>query len=139
MLRQQFHRLTLATRGPGFLDITGKLQSWLKVAHADEGLVTAFIQHTSASLVIQENTDPDVLADLADALDRTAPRAHPYRHALEGPDDMPGHIKAMLTSASLSIPVLGGRAALGTWQALYIAEHRDGDQRRNILFHYIGT
>ncbi|MDX2202669.1 MAG: secondary thiamine-phosphate synthase enzyme YjbQ [Hyphomicrobiaceae bacterium] len=139
MLRQQVHRLTLSTRGPGFLDVTDKLQDWLAVAAAGDGLVTAFVQHTSASLAIQESTDPDVRADLLDALDRLAPRTHPYRHALEGPDDMPGHIKAMLSATSLSIPVIGGRAALGTWQALYLIEHRDGPHQRNILLHYVGT
>jgi secondary thiamine-phosphate synthase enzyme len=139
MLRQQSHRLTIATRGRGFLDITRKVQDWLGVAAAGEGILTAFIQHTSASLTIQENTDPDVLDDLADALDRTAPRTHPYRHAIEGPDDMPAHIKSMLTATSLSIPVVEGRAALGTWQALYVIEHRETAHQRNIVLHYLGT
>jgi secondary thiamine-phosphate synthase enzyme len=139
MLRQQVHRLTVTTRGPGFFDVTAKIQDWLRVAGAGEGLLTVFIQHTSASLTIQENTDPDVLADLADALERSAPRTQHYRHALEGPDDMPGHIKSMLTSTSLAVPVIGGRAGLGTWQAVYVIEHRDGGHQRHLLLHYLGS
>lgn len=139
MLRQQVHHLTVHTRGRSFVDVTRNVQEWLRVVGAGEGLVTVFIQHTSASLTIQENTDPDVLADLADALDRAAPRSHAYRHALEGPDDMPGHIKAMLTDTSLAIPVMGGRAVFGTWQALYVVEHRDHAHQRNLVLHYIGT
>ncbi len=139
MLRQEHERLTVPTPGAGFVNVTGEIQGWLARIGAARGLLTLFVQHTSASLVIQENTDPDVLADLSDALDRAAPRAHPYRHDLEGPDDMPAHIRTMLTNTSLSIPVLDGRAALGTWQAVYVVEHRDQPHRRSLLLHYLGN
>jgi secondary thiamine-phosphate synthase enzyme len=109
------------------------------VIRAADGLLTLFIRHTSASLTIQENADPDVLRDLADALDRFAPRKHPYRHDMEGPDDMPAHIRSMLTAASLSIPVVCGRLVLGTWQAIYLVEHRDAPHTREIALHYVGT
>lgn len=102
-------------------------------------MLTAFIRHTSASLVIQENADPDVLADLTDSLEAIAPRGAGYRHDCEGPDDMPAHVKAMVTATSLAIPVIGGRLALGTWQALYVAEHRDRPHRREIVLHYAGA
>ena len=131
--------LRIATPGGGFVDITRQVQSWLVEARAREGLLTCFIRHTSASLVIQENADPDVLRDLAGALDRVAPRNYPYRHDSEGPDDMPAHIRTMLTSVSLSIPVLDGRMRLGTWQGLYVAEHRDAPHSREIALHFIGT
>ena len=111
---------------------------WLGDIGAGEGLLTLFIRHTSASLTIQENADPDVLRDLLDALERLAPRAAGYRHASEGPDDMPGHIASMLTATSLSVPVAAGRMLLGTWQALYLIEHRDAPHRREVVLHYIG-
>jgi secondary thiamine-phosphate synthase enzyme len=98
-----------------------------------------FVRHTSASLTIQENADPDVLRDLMDALERAAPRSARYRHDTEGPDDMPAHIKGMLTAASLGVPVLRGQAQLGTWQAIYLIEHRDRPHRREVLLHYVGT
>ncbi|MGI9422537.1 MAG: secondary thiamine-phosphate synthase enzyme YjbQ, partial [Hyphomicrobiaceae bacterium] len=98
-----------------------------------------FLQHTSASLTIQENADPAVQSDLGDALDELAPRGRPYRHATEGDDDMPAHIKAMVTSTSLQVPVDGGRMLLGTWQALYLIEHRDRPHRRSVVLHYNGT
>ena len=97
------------------------------------------MRHTSASLTIQENADADVLRDLADALDKLAPRVARYRHTVEGADDMPGHIKAMLTAVSLGVPVAGGEAVLGTWQAIYLIEHRDQPRTREIILHYVGT
>jgi secondary thiamine-phosphate synthase enzyme len=97
------------------------------------------VRHTSASITIQENADPDVLRDLGDALDRLAPRDGGYRHANEGSDDMPGHIKSMLTAVSIGIPVSGGRAMLGTWQAIYLIEHRDEPHTREIVLHFAGT
>ncbi len=139
MLRQESDHWVVETPGSRFVDLTAKIQDWLQHKGAGEGLITIFIPHTSASLTIQENTDPDVLLDLADALERAAPRRHPYRHSLEGPDDMPAHIKAMLTLTSVSIPVLDGRAALGTWQAVYLIEHRQRRHERRILLHYVGT
>jgi secondary thiamine-phosphate synthase enzyme len=137
-VRQAQHRLTIETSGRGFTDITGGVASWLGSIGAAEGLLTLFIRHTSASLTIQENADPDVLADLLDALEEFAPRDAGYRHHVEGPDDMPAHITSMLTSTSLSVPVNGGRMLLGTWQALYLIEHRDAPHSREVVLHYVG-
>lgn len=115
------------------------MAAWLRSINACDGLLTLFIRHTSASLTIQENADPDVLRDLVDALARAAPREGGYRHAMEGPDDMPAHIKSMLTATSLGVPVDGGVMVLGTWQAIYLIEHRDAPHRREIVLHYVGT
>ena len=131
--------LEFATRAPGFTDITHALNDWLAGEGAADGLLNVFIMHTSASLTIQENADPDVQHDLTDALDRVAPRDHPYRHSSEGPDDMPSHIKAMVTSTALSIPVARGRMALGVWQGVYLVEHRDAPHARRITLTFIGT
>lgn len=133
------HRLVIETVGPGFIDATAEVTAWLKAIDAGDGLLTVFVRHTSASLTIQENADPDVLRDLADALERAAPRGHRYRHGMEGPDDMPAHIKSILTATSLGIPVNGGRMVLGTWQAIYLIEHRDRPHRREIALHYVGS
>jgi len=138
-LAQRHTRLELATRGPGFTDITNHIAHWLGDISAAQGLLTAFIAHTSASLLIQENADPDVQSDLLRALETLAPRDAPYRHAVEGPDDMPAHIKAMLTSVSLSIPVIGASMALGTWQGVYVLEHRDNPHHRRVDLQFIGT
>lgn len=137
-LRQAHGELTLRTPGPGFTDVTGRLARWLAESGAKDGLLTILVRHTSASLTIQENADPDVLADLGDALDRLAPRDAPYRHDAEGPDDMPAHVRAALTDASLSVPVLDGRMRLGTWQAVYLVEHRDAPHERRLALHYLG-
>jgi secondary thiamine-phosphate synthase enzyme len=139
VLEQAQHRLTVNTRGPGFTDVTAQIAGWLKEIAARDGLLTVFVRHTSASLSIQENADPDVLRDLTEALERTAPRHAPYHHSTEGPDDMPAHIKSMLTSTTLGIPVAGGKAALGTWQGIYLIEHRDRSHTREIVLHYVGT
>jgi secondary thiamine-phosphate synthase enzyme len=139
VLAQAHHTLSIATRGPGFRDITREVVAWLAAIGAQDGLLTLFVRHTSASLTIQENADPDVLRDLGDALDRLAPRQHPYRHRIEGPDDMPSHIRAMLTAVSLGVPVAAGKAALGTWQAIYLVEHRDSPREREVGLHYVGT
>jgi secondary thiamine-phosphate synthase enzyme len=133
------HTLIFETHQPGFIDITGEIGAWLDTEGVHDGLLTLFIAHTSASLTIQENADPDVLRDLTDALERMAPREHPYRHTSEGSDDMPSHIKSMVTSTSLSIPVQGGRMALGTWQGVYLVEHRDAPHRRRITLTYLGS
>jgi secondary thiamine-phosphate synthase enzyme len=138
LIEQRLDNLTFETRGPGFYDITGDVARWLSDNAAGDGLVTVFVRHTSASLTIQENADPDVLKDLADSLDGLARRDHPYRHGSEGPDDMPAHIRTMLTSTSLGIPVHGGRMQLGTWQAIYLVEHRDRAHRREIALHFSG-
>lgn len=130
--------LSVRTQGPGLTDITRDIRDWLHDIGAEEGLLTVFIAHTSASLTIQENADPDVRRDLVDALSRLAPENHPYRHSSEGPDDMPAHIKALLTSVSLSIPVIEGRTALGTWQGVYVIEHRARRHDRRVDLHFIG-
>jgi secondary thiamine-phosphate synthase enzyme len=139
MLEQRQHQLVVATAGPGFTDLTAMVSAWLSAIAAADGLLTLFIAHTSASLVVQENADPDVLADLADALAALAPRSRTYRHRSEGADDMPAHIKSLLTATSLSVPVMGGAAALGTWQAIYLIEHRAEAHTRTIRLHYVGT
>jgi secondary thiamine-phosphate synthase enzyme len=139
VIDQAHHRISVATRGPGFTDVTPEVLAWLRSIGAQDGLLTLFVRHTSASLTIQENADPDVLRDLAAALDKLAPRGAPYRHTIEGPDDMPGHIKSMLTAVILGVPVVGGRAVLGTWQAIYLVEHRDQPHTREIALHYLGS
>ena len=139
MIEQAQHRICVATRGPRFTDITAEVAAWLASIAAQDGLLTLFVRHTSASLTIQENADPDVLRDLADALDKLAPRGTGYRHSMEGADDMPGHIRSMLTAVSLGVPVTGGAAVLGVWQAIYLIEHRDRPHAREIALHYIGT
>jgi secondary thiamine-phosphate synthase enzyme len=139
VLEQAQHVLAVATRGPGFIDLTRQVAVWLGGIGAGEGLLTLYVRHTSASLTIQENADPDVLRDLAEALERLAPRGARYHHDTEGPDDMPGHIKAMLTATSLGVPVTAGRAVLGTWQAIYLVEHRDAPHTREVVLHYVGT
>ncbi|MDP2619154.1 MAG: secondary thiamine-phosphate synthase enzyme YjbQ [Hyphomicrobiales bacterium] len=131
--------LSVDTHGQGFVDVTGKVRGWLREIGAKDGLLTLFIRHTSASLTIQENADPDVLADLGDALAAIAPEDRPYRHRVEGPDDMPAHIKAMLTCVSLSIPVAGGAPLLGTWQGIYVIEHRMRENRREIALNFMGS
>lgn len=130
--------LVMETGGPGFTNISNKIDAWLESEGAGDGLLTVFIAHTSASLTIQENADPDVLRDLSDALERMAPRDHTYRHTSEGSDDMPSHIKSMVTSTSLTVPVRAGRMTLGTWQSVYLVEHRDGGRSRNIELTFMG-
>ena len=139
MIEQAQHRLTIATRGPGFTDVTGRVGAWLAAIGAGDGLLTLFVRHTSASLTIQENADPDVLRDLSESLEKLAPPGARYHHGVEGPDDMPAHIKSMLTSTSLGVPVTGGSAVLGTWQAIYLIEHRDRPHSREIVLQYTGT
>jgi secondary thiamine-phosphate synthase enzyme len=130
--------LTVQTSGPGFVDLTAEIVKFAEDAGAREGTVTLFVRHTSASLSIQENADPTVLDDLMTALDRLAPKHAGWRHDAEGPDDMPAHIKTLLTATSLQIPVLGGELALGTWQAIYLIEHRTRPHRREIVLQFIG-
>jgi secondary thiamine-phosphate synthase enzyme len=130
--------LTIATRGPGFTDVTDEVAGFLSQAKAREGTAHLHVRHTSASLTIQENADPDVLADLMTALDGFAPQDADYRHHMEGPDDMPAHIRAMLTATSLTVPVLGGKLALGTWQAIYLIEHRSAPHAREIVMQFVG-
>ena len=130
--------LAVQTRGKGFVDLTGEVEKFVDEAGAKEGAVTLFIRHTSASLTIQENADPSVLKDLQTALSRLAPENAGWTHDTEGPDDMPAHIKTMLTSASLQIPVVNGEMVLGTWQAIYLIEHRSRPHRREVVVQFIG-
>jgi secondary thiamine-phosphate synthase enzyme len=132
-------RMTVATSGRGFVDLTAEVAKFVRDAAAREGAVTLFIRHTSASLTIQENADPSVLIDLTTALDRLAPENARWTHDAEGPDDMPAHVKTMLTATSLQIPVLDGELALGTWQAIYLIEHRARRHRREIVLQFIGS
>ena len=135
---QAGHMLRIATRGKGFTEITEDLRRWLGNIAAEDGLLTVFVCHTSASLIIQENADPNVRRDLMTALEGLAPEGGHYVHAEEGPDDMPSHIKSMLTEVSLSIPVQGGRMVLGTWQGVYLIEHRVAPHGRNVALSFIG-
>lgn len=125
--------LTVETPGEGFTDITADVRRFTKQSNLQNGIVLLFMRHTSASLTIQENADPDVLHDLMIALRGLAPASTDYRHNSEGPDDMPAHIKTMLTSSNLHVPVIGGELALGTWQAIYVIEHRSRPHRREIV------
>jgi secondary thiamine-phosphate synthase enzyme len=127
------------TRGTGFTDLTAEIAKFLREVRAREGAVTVFIRHTSASLTIQENADPSVLKDLTAVLNRLAPENAGWVHDTEGPDDMPAHVKTMLTATSLQVPVLDGELALGTWQAIYLIEHRAQPHRREIVLQFIGA
>lgn len=138
-LSQAFETLCVETRGPGLSDQTAAVCAWLSRIGAADGLLTLFIRHTSASLLIQENADPDVHTDLLEALERLAPRDRAYVHDVEGPDDMPAHIKSALTATSLSIPVQAGKMLLGTWQGIYVVEHRDRPHLRQVVLHYLGS
>ena len=131
--------LTIATRGKGLYPFTGKVQDWIGKQRSREGLLTVFVQHTSCSLVIQENADPDVILDLRDFFERLVPEdTRAYRHTAEGPDDMTSHIRAALTQTSLSIPLIAGRLALGTWQGLYVFEHRSHPHQRHVVVQLLG-
>jgi secondary thiamine-phosphate synthase enzyme len=131
--------LTVRTSGRGFVDLTPEIEAFLRQVDAGEGMVTAFIRHTSASLTIQENADPSVLHDLNTALSRLAPENAGWTHDAEGPDDMPGHVKTMLTSTSLQVPVRDREMMLGTWQALYLIEHRSRPHTRDVVLQFIGS
>ena len=132
------HILQVTTRGKGLYPITREVAAWVASTKIEDTLLTVFIQHTSASLVIQENADPDVVLDLADFFERIVPEAAHYRHTTEGPDDMPAHIRAALTQTHLSIPVIDGRMALGTWQGIYVFEHRLVPERRRVVLMLTG-
>jgi secondary thiamine-phosphate synthase enzyme len=131
--------LTVRTSGRGFVDLTREVAAFLRQANAREGAVTAFIRHTSASLTIMENADPSVLHDLTTALSRLAPENAGWTHDTEGPDDMPAHVKTMLTSTSLQVPVRGGEMMLGTWQAIYLVEHRSRPHVREVVLQFLGA
>ena len=138
-MRQESTSFVVATRGRGLHEFTDEVEGWVRATGIATGLLTLHVLHTSASLLVQENADPTVRADLERFFSRIVPDGDPaYRHDDEGPDDMPAHIRAALTATSLSIPVSGGRPALGTWQGIYLYEHRNAPHRRRIASHLIG-
>ncbi|HLI22114.1 MAG TPA: secondary thiamine-phosphate synthase enzyme YjbQ [Stellaceae bacterium] len=138
-MRQALHHLRVATGGRGLIEITAAVKDWASKQAIETGLLTLFCRHTSASLVIQENADPDVRADLESFFESIAPEdPHRYRHDTEGPDDMPAHLRAALTQTQLSIPVAAGKPVLGTWQGIYLFEHRRAAHEREIVLHLIG-
>lgn len=138
-MRQAQREFVIETHGQGLYEFTSDVEGWLREERLDHGLLSLFCRHTSASLLIQENADPDVVHDLAAFFSRLAPEdARLYRHTVEGPDDMPAHIRAALTPTSLTIPLVHGRAALGAWQGIYLFEHRDRPHRRCVLGHIVG-
>jgi secondary thiamine-phosphate synthase enzyme len=139
MLHQSFHELTIATRGRGLYEFTRDVEKWLMQIKSNDGLLTLHLQHTSASLLIQENADPDVRRDLESFFQRLVPDGDAlFRHTAEGDDDMPAHIRAALTAVNLSLPVRAGRPMLGTWQGIYLWEHRTHGHARRIALHFIG-
>ncbi len=138
-LRQRTTTITVQTRGRGLVEITRQVVAWTAEDPLHEGMLTAFVRHTSASLLIQENADPDVRADLDRFFARLVPDGDPlFVHRDEGPDDMPAHVRAALTATSLSIPLIDGRLALGTWQGIYLWEHRHRGHRRDVVLHLMG-
>ena len=137
-MRQALDRLDVDTPGQVFVDITGALSDWVARHGIADGMLTIWCRHTSASLLVQENADPAVRADLQAFLRRLAPEGAAYRHTEEGPDDMPAHIRAALMPTHLCVPVQAERLALGTWQAVYLVEHRRAPHRRELALHLIG-
>jgi secondary thiamine-phosphate synthase enzyme len=131
--------LSVETRGEGFVEITRDARGFVDEIGAQDGLLFVYLRHTSASLAIQENADPDVRADLTSALHRVAPVDAGWIHGIEGPDDMPAHVKAMFTGVSLHVPVIGGSLGLGAWQGLYLIEHRLRPHRREVILQYVGS
>jgi secondary thiamine-phosphate synthase enzyme len=138
-MKQALHHLSVATHGQGLTDITEPIRRWVADQGIGMGLLTVWCRHTSASLLVQENADPTVRADLLAFFRRLVPEGAGYRHQDEGPDDMPAHIKAALTQTQLSIPVEHGRPVLGTWQGVYLFEHRAAPHRRDITLHLLGA
>jgi secondary thiamine-phosphate synthase enzyme len=137
-LKQSTYQFTISTRGKRLYEFTSSLNQWVAEQQLHTGLLTIFCRHTSASLLIQENADPTVQRDILAYFDHIAPDGGPYDHNDEGPDDMPAHLKTALTQVQLSIPILNGRLALGTWQGVYLFEHRVRPHRREIVLHLIG-
>jgi secondary thiamine-phosphate synthase enzyme len=138
-MRQATHTLSISTRGKGLYAFTEPVVDWVGASGMQTGLLTLYVKHTSASLLIQENYDPDVQTDMARFFARLVPDGDPiFEHTMEGPDDMPAHVRAALTQTSVSIPVLQGAPALGTWQGIYLFEHRVEPQRRQVVLHLIG-
>lgn len=138
-MRQNFHELTISTRGRGLYDFTREVEKWISTNQFRDGLLTLHLRHTSASLLIQENADPDVRRDLEAFFERLVPDGDKlFIHTTEGDDDMPAHIRTALTTVNLSIPVHGGEMALGTWQGIYLWEHRAHGHTRRVALHFIG-
>ena len=137
-MRQAQQTLTIATRGKGLVEITAEVNKWMARQGVTEGLLTLFCRHTSASLIIQENADPDVRTDLETFFEDVAPETRGYVHDTEGPDDMPAHIRTALTGVQLSIPVSRGKLQLGTWQGIYLFEHRTHLHQREVVMHLLG-
>jgi secondary thiamine-phosphate synthase enzyme len=137
-LKQSAHRFDISTRGQGLYECTATIEEWVRRQTLQVGLLTVFCRHTSASLLIQENADPTVRLDLQTYFDRIAPQDGSYIHDSEGPDDMPAHLKTALTQVQLTIPMMNGSLALGTWQGIYLFEHRTRPHRREIVLHLIG-
>lgn len=143
-MRQATHRLSLQTRGKGLTEFTRAVEAWVAAHDMETGLLTLWCAHTSASLAVTENASPEVLEDITEAFERLVPEdrgqpgAQRYIHALEGPDDMPSHIRTLLTGPQLTIPLLEGRLALGTWQGLFLFEHRSRPHRRTVVLHLMG-
>ena len=139
MLRQSNHELKVQTRGRGFYEITSAVEVLVRNSGLQNGLATLLVRHTSASLLIQENADPEVRQDLERFFERLIPEGDPlFRHILEGADDMPAHVRSALTSVNLSIPIVESALGLGTWQGIYLWEHRHHSHRRQVLVHLIG-
>jgi secondary thiamine-phosphate synthase enzyme len=139
MFHQSFHELTIATRGRGLYDLTAEIESWIGRSGFNNGLITLHLRHTSASLLIQENADPDVRGDLERFFKRLVPDGDPtFVHTCEGEDDMPAHVRTALTTVNLSIPLQGGRLVLGTWQGIYLWEHRKAPHSRHVVLHFLG-
>ena len=139
MLRQALHELTVATRGRGLYEITEEVAAWVAQNVFKSGLLTLHLRHTSASLLIQENADPEVRRDLERFFARLVPDGDPlFRHTIEGADDMPAHVRTALTAVNLSVPVVGGQLALGTWQGIYLWEHRQSHHLRRVTAHFVG-
>jgi secondary thiamine-phosphate synthase enzyme len=138
-MQQSAQEFGVTTRGRGLHDFTGEVVAWVRASGIREGLLVLHVRHTSASLLVQENADPEVQRDLERFFARLVPQGDPlFRHTSEGPDDMPAHVRSALTATSLSIPVVAGRPALGTWQGIYLYEHRDAPHRRRVAAHLVG-
>jgi secondary thiamine-phosphate synthase enzyme len=137
-VRQAHRTVTIQTRGPGLYEFTDAVADFVRGEKLETGLLTCFIRHTSASLLVQENADPDVCRDLQDFFAHLATSGPRFRHTAEGPDDMPSHIRSALTQTSIAIPLVNGRPVLGTWQGIYVFEHRDAPHRREVMLHVIG-
>ena len=138
-MQQQTGEFEIETHGRRLYEITAQVCQWVRSAGIDEGLLTLYVRHTSASLTIQENADPEVQRDLERFLNRLVPQGDPlFRHTMEGPDDMPAHVRSMLTATSLGIPVVSGEPVLGTWQGIYLYEHRTAPHRRRVVTHIVG-